>query len=765
MFKMIKSVKLNFLFLLLSISALAQAQNVPYSILYDDTLVNTILITMDPDSLDELYDELENEHEYAVLFVYQNGVNSDTLENVGLRLRGNTSLESAKKSFKISFNTYVTGRRFEGAKKLNLIGNHNDPTMSREKIYFDIYNDFGLPTRRVSFAKFYINDTYYGLYSLTEEYDDIFLQDRFGESSGNLYKCLYGSTLEYNGPSQSEYNTYELITNEQQNDKSDLVNLADVLNNTPIADLSCELEKIFDVAGFLKIYALDVSTGHWDNYGANQNNYYLYHNQSTGKFQFLSYDCDNVLGVDWFGIDWAERDIYNWNFDDRPLVERLFQIPEYVDLFSYYLNQLSTTIMVPATIFPHIDSIRDLIAPAALEDVFRTYDYGFTYDDFYDGFNTNNIIGHTPYGIENFISARVDNSLSQVELNDIAPILENETHIKTLPQPGEEIIIRLFALDDNSINNCSVFYSEDNIAFTQLNLFDDGVHNDSLPADDIFGATISSGSDDTELFYYFEATDNIGNIKRYPVCETINIHIGSPSQNLVINEFMAKNETTITDDFGGYADYIELFNPGPENIFLTGKYLSDDFDQPAKWPLPDRLMLPNTYIIIWADDDTEEGNVHTNFNLDASGDEIGIFSGPEYYYSVIDTISFRDQVADISTGRLPNGSGNFVTLPQPSPGANNEATIPVDSTLQFQFIILGNPSFGNGEISLDLFEPSDIVIDLLSINGQIIERVENAYLQEGRHNYTLQSAFLSSGMYFIRLEKNGESSFYKFIEL
>jgi hypothetical protein len=233
----------------------------------------------------------------------------------------------------------------------------------------------------------------------------------------------------------------------------------------------------------------------------------------------------------------------------------------------------------------------------------------------------------------------------------------------------------------------------------------------------------------------------------------------------VINEFMAKNETTIADDFGGYADYIELFNPGPENIFLTGKYLSDDFNQPAKWPLPDRLMLPNTYIIIWADDDTEEGNVHTNFNLDASGDEIGIFSGPEYYYSVIDTISFRDQVADISTGRLPNGSGNFVTLPQPSPGANNEAAIPVDSTLQFQFIILGNPSFGNGEISLDLFEPSDIVIDLLSINGQIIERVENAYLQEGRHNYTLQSAFLSSGMYFIRLEKNGESSFYKFIEL
>jgi len=765
MVKVTGRVKLKFIFLLLTISTVSQAQNIPYSVIYDDTIVNSIFITMEEDSLEELYEELENEHEYAVLFVYQNGLNFDTLENVGLRLRGNTSLYSAKKSFKISFNTYAPGRRYEGAKKLNLIGNHNDPTMSREKIYFDIYNDFGLPPRRVSFAKFYINDTYYGLYSLTEEYDDIFLQDRFGESNGNLYKCLYGSTLEYNGTNQDAYNTYELITNEQQNDKSDLIHLADVLNNTPIAELSCELEKIFNVDGFLKIYALDISTGHWDNYGANQNNYYLYHNQSTDKFEFLSYDCDNVLGIDWFGIDWAERDIYEWNFDYRPLVERLFQIPEYVDLFSYYINMLSTTILVPEIIFPHIDSIRDLIAPAALEDVYRTYDYGYTYDDFYNGFNTNDIDEHSPYGIQNFIQTRVDNSAGQVDLNDIAPLLQNKTFITQLPLPDEEILIRLFAKDDISVNNCAVFYSADNIAFTQINLFDDGAHNDSLPGDNIYGGMVSSGPDDTELYYYFEATDNNGNIKRYPICETINIHIGLPPLIWVINEFMAKNDITIVDDYGSYADYIELYNPGPENVYLIGSYLSDDFNNPAKWPLPDRLMLPYTYILIWADDDTEEGNVHTNFNLDASGDEIGIFAGPEYYYSVIDSISFNDQISDISTGRLPNGSGNFVVLPGPSPGANNETAIPVDSISQFQFTILGNPSRNNGIISLELFESAKVVIDLLSINGQLVERIENGFLEEGQYTFTLQSAILGSGMYFIRFENNGVTSYYKFIEL
>ncbi|MBK7443038.1 MAG: hypothetical protein IPI65_16440 [Bacteroidetes bacterium] len=73
------------------------AQITPYSILFDDTLVNSIYITMDPDSLNEMYENLENEHEYAVQFVYDSPLVQDTLQNVGFRLRGNTSLSSAKK--------------------------------------------------------------------------------------------------------------------------------------------------------------------------------------------------------------------------------------------------------------------------------------------------------------------------------------------------------------------------------------------------------------------------------------------------------------------------------------------------------------------------------------------------------------------------------------------------------------------------------------------------------------------------------------------
>ncbi len=759
--------KLHFIILFCVVGCLQtlKAQIVPYSILYNDTVVNSIYITMDADSLNELYYQLENVHEYAVEFVYKNGLAFDTLQNVGIRLRGNTSLESAKKSFKISFNTYAPGREFEGAKKLNLIGNHNDPTMSREKIYFDIYNNWGLPPRRVSFARFYINGSYYGLYTLTEEVDDIFLQNRFGESAGNLYKCLYSSDFVYRGTNQGSYNSYELLNNEQQNDKSDLIHLTDILNNTPIENLECELEKVFNVDGFLKIYALDISTGHWDNYGANQNNFYLYHNTKTGKIEFLSYDADNTMGVDFFGIDWTDRNIYAWNFEGRPMVERLMQIERYRDLFSYYLNALNTTLIVPENIFPHIDSIRELIAPAAFDDMYRTYDYGYTYDDFYNGFTTNAIDGHTPYGIENFITRRVNYTSLQLEINNITPIIKNEKSIPDLPQPGDDVTIQVYIKDDLAIADAKLYYSDDNIAFTSTNVFDDGAHNDMLPYDGIYGTIITTMPGQSELYYYFEATDNTSNTSRLPVCETFNLHVGYTIPTLVINEFMAVNDATIADNFGGFSDYIELYNPGPIGIFLKGKYLSDDFNNPGKWELPDQLLLSNAYLIIWADNDTEQGNAHCNFKLNGSGDEIGIFSGIEYAFSVIDTISFNNQSADISTGRLPNGSGNFVILPEPTPGANNETAIVIDSAQQFQFTILGNPSFGNGLMQLDLLEPASITIDLFSINGDLILEIENNILTEGSYNYTMKTAFLSSGIYILRLNKNGDNFYYKFLEL
>ena len=96
---------------------------------------------MPADSLDEMFENLENDYYYHTRFIFDDGQLRDTLENVGLRLRGNTSLSAQKKSFKVSFNEYEPGREYQGVRKLNLRGSHNDPTMVREKLFYEVWKN------------------------------------------------------------------------------------------------------------------------------------------------------------------------------------------------------------------------------------------------------------------------------------------------------------------------------------------------------------------------------------------------------------------------------------------------------------------------------------------------------------------------------------------------------------------------------------------------------------------------------------------------
>ncbi|MBL0099981.1 MAG: CotH kinase family protein [Saprospiraceae bacterium] len=58
-------------------------------------------------------------------------------------MRGNTSRVSAKKSFKIKFNHFGSGK-FYGLSDLNLNGEHNDPSIVRSKLSWDMMKMAGI---------------------------------------------------------------------------------------------------------------------------------------------------------------------------------------------------------------------------------------------------------------------------------------------------------------------------------------------------------------------------------------------------------------------------------------------------------------------------------------------------------------------------------------------------------------------------------------------------------------------------------------------
>ena len=204
-----------------------------------------------------LGDSLYTNYHFPSTFYYYSSVHNDTIQNVGFRVRGNTSRSANKKSFKVSFNEYTQGKKFKGIEKMNLIGQHNDPSLLRYWMSLTTLTTHNLISSRSSYVKLYINSQYKGVYLNVEHIDDEFLQKRFvGDDHGNLYKCTWGADLMYRGVNQSSYyGSYELKTNKTANDYSELIQFIQTLNNISDTDFPCFIEENFEVVLYLKTLA------------------------------------------------------------------------------------------------------------------------------------------------------------------------------------------------------------------------------------------------------------------------------------------------------------------------------------------------------------------------------------------------------------------------------------------------------------------------------------------------------------------------------
>jgi len=143
---------------------------------------------------------------------------------------------------------------------------------------------------------------------------------------------------------------------------------------------------------------------------------------------------------------------------------------------------------------------------------------------------------------------------------------------------------------------------------------------------------------------------------------------------LSINELMASNDTSVQDTQGQYDDWIEIYNYGTDALNIGGMYLTDNPSSPTKWLIPGNNPAATTiagggFILIWADDDTADPGLHANFKLGADGEQIVLFDRDGS--TVIDSITFPDQTADISYGRYPDGSDNLCFFGLPTPQAPN----------------------------------------------------------------------------------------------
>jgi len=142
---------------------------------------------------------------------------------------------------------------------------------------------------------------------------------------------------------------------------------------------------------------------------------------------------------------------------------------------------------------------------------------------------------------------------------------------------------------------------------------------------------------------------------------------------LYINEMMAVNDATIADAAGEYDDWIEIYNDGPA-IDIAGYHLTDDPTDPLKWQIPNTnsalTTIPtNGFLILWADQDTDQGEDHIDLKLSSNGETL-LLTSPDGTV-LIDSMSFSSLTQDHSFGRETDGGTIKKTFSVSSPNASN----------------------------------------------------------------------------------------------
>ncbi len=193
-------------------------------------------------------------------------------------------------------------------------------------------------------------------------------------------------------------------------------------------------------------------------------------------------------------------------------------------------------------------------------------------------------------------------------------------------------------------------------------------------------------------------------------------------QSLVINELLASNQSTITDEFAEFDDWVEIYNPGAQSINLAGYFLSDNPNDLMKWMFPlnapsETELGADDYMILWCDNLVDQGPLHVGFRLTADG-EVLYLTGPDGV-TVIDFIEFGQQQTDISYGRTCDACPNWTYFNVPTPGAANSQTDPSTEILFINEVMTTNTAypfwvdeFGQQDRWVEIYNPNPYQVNL-----------------------------------------------------
>lgn len=345
-----------------------------YTDIFEKDNVIDIKIEIDDADLSDILDHPTNE-EYHSADITIDGI---TLENVGIRTKGNMTLSSVARSdsdrysYRIKFNKYVKGQKLLGLDELCLNSGYSDRSYMREYLHYEILEQLGMDVPERAYCNVYINGDFAGFYLAIEGLDDSFLERSFGEDyeDGNFYKMDEGSTLQYE---ENEIYSYVDFKNGTDDDLTEFKKFVKALNDVPTGEKG-DIEDFLDVDSALKYIASNTVLCNYDSYNGNKHhNFYLYETPD-GVFTVVPWDFNMSFGGfngtnATVGID---TPVVSGSIDSLPLINKLLSVDEYKEKYYGYIKEIMDIL---GDFEERVAELKEIISPYVKNDTTAFYTY------------------------------------------------------------------------------------------------------------------------------------------------------------------------------------------------------------------------------------------------------------------------------------------------------------------------------------------------------------------------------------------------------
>lgn len=298
---------------------------------FDPAVIRDYTLEIAPEDLLWLRDHILDE-EYVPASLVVDGLR---YRGVAARYKGDwTSLYSCvdettgkptcpKLSMKLRFNKYDPCGRFRGQRRLVFNANINDYSMLRERLSYTMMGRLGMKASQVTHSRLRINDEPYSLFTQVEALDREWLERRYDDPDGNLYKGIWPKST------AAEDYVWTLETNEEEMDVAHMVEFAKAVGSANSATFTKDLAAFVSTEQIARFMAYFLATGEMDGImwfwchdgDCTSGNYYWYDDPAS-VFELLPWDREAAFFSVW---------------DPSWLVPEWWQEPESCEPVSYYL--------------------------------------------------------------------------------------------------------------------------------------------------------------------------------------------------------------------------------------------------------------------------------------------------------------------------------------------------------------------------------------------------------------------------------------------